>query len=163
MYSCLLLTLILWSMMHYKVLKWKTITVTHDIYLPSSHFHPSKKKQRAIDETTVDTKLQGDKRFVVALARNTHTWRVFPMPTRSHRLLSQHTIKEKMRIIGTFQLEWLKCESHLHQSSLNIFKNCKHRFGPGSIYKGTIISAFGPRHPYLEIHVPHSSAPAKYK
>jgi hypothetical protein len=78
------------------------------IFLPSSHFCP-RDKMLVNDETELnnilnytkedilwvkDKMLQGtDKRFVVTLARYTHTWRVFPLPIRSHGLMSQHTIK----------------------------------------------------------------------
>mmetsp|Transcript_31905 Transcript_31905/g.61032 ORF Transcript_31905/g.61032 Transcript_31905/m.61032 type:complete len:1706 (-) Transcript_31905:400-5517(-) len=109
------------------------------IFLPSSHFRPSKKELRKVDEVTMgpdqslsnlDKRLQGkDKRFVVALARNTHTWRVFPLPTRSHGLLSQHTLKETLHIVGTFQLDG-RFESH------------KLKFGRGAIYKGRYIPVF---------------------
>ena len=146
------------------------------VYLPSSHFRPSKNGQKTLDKIAIDKKLQGkDKRFVVTLARNTHTWRVFPLPTRSHGLLSgvsrrskclfnlrsvyifnmltftcvllscsfnQHTLKEKLHIIGTFQLEWFKSESRPNQPNREIFQNFKHRFGRGSIYKGRYIPVF---------------------
>ncbi len=70
-----------------------------------------------------DKKLQGkDKRFVVTLARKTHTWRIFPLPIRVHGLMSQHTIKEKLNLIGSFQLD---CNF-----------NKLDYFGRGSIFKG---------------------------
>ena len=90
------------------------------IFLPSSHFRPSEKmlsnEDAELDNILSYTKedilwvkdkmLQGtDKRFVVTLARYTHTWRVFPLPIRSHGLMSQHTIKESLNLIGTFQLD----------------------------------------------------------
>lgn len=90
------------------------------IFLPSSHFRPSDKVISNEDAElhnilsytkedilwVKDKMLQGtDKRFVVPLARNTHTWRVFPLPIRSHGLMSQHTIKESLNLIGTFQLD----------------------------------------------------------
>ncbi|KAL7550685.1 hypothetical protein ACHAWF_013902 [Thalassiosira exigua] len=93
-----------------------SLVVAH-IFLPSSHFHPSKQEQKAVEEiamgpdqysrqtilSDMDKRLQGkDKRFVVALARNTHTWRVFPLPMRSHGVLSQHSIKEALNILGEF-------------------------------------------------------------
>lgn len=89
------------------------------IFLPSSHFRPSEKMIANEDAElhnisytkedilwVRDKMLQGtDKRFVVTLARYTHTWRVFPLPIRSHGLMSQHTIKETLNLIGTFQLD----------------------------------------------------------
>ena len=90
------------------------------IFLPSSHFRPSD-RMIANDDIELhnilsytkedilwvkDKMLQGsDKRFVVTLAKFTHTWRVFPLPIRSHGLMSQHTIKESLNLIGTFQLD----------------------------------------------------------
>lgn len=90
------------------------------IFLPSSHFYSSDNNRENEDldlQSSLryskqdilwmkDKMLQGtDKRFVVTLARNTHTWRVFPLPIRSHGLMSQHTIKESLNLIGTFQLD----------------------------------------------------------
>lgn len=123
-----------------------SLIVAH-IFLPSSHFHPSKKEQRAVDEiamgpdqyskqtmlSKMDKTLQGkDKRFVVALARNTHTWRVFPLPIRSHGVISQHTIKEQLNIVGTFQLGRGGRHFNMH----------KFKFGRGAIYKGKYIPVF---------------------
>ena len=39
------------------------------------------------------------------LHKKKHTWRIFPLPIRSHGLMSQHTIKESLNLIGTFQLD----------------------------------------------------------
>lgn len=118
------------------------------IFLPSSHFHPSKKEQKAADDiiamgpdqyskqnmlSDMDKRYQGkDKRFVVALARNTHTWRVFPLPTRSHALISQHTLKEQLNIVGTLQLYFDGRHFNMH----------KFKFGRGAIYKGKYIPVF---------------------
>ncbi|KAL9184484.1 hypothetical protein ACHAXT_002570 [Thalassiosira profunda] len=115
------------------------------IFLPSSHFQPSKREQQAAEEiafghpdqysrqnklSDMDKRMQGkDKRFVVALARNTHTWRVFPLPMRSHGLMSQHTLKEQLNIIGTFQLT-------------GQFTNHSFKFGRGAIYKGNYTPVF---------------------
>ena len=89
------------------------------IYLPSSHFRKSD-NPIGNDDTEInilsykkedllwvkDKMLQGtDKRFVVTLCKYTHTWRIFPLPIRSHGLMSQHTIKESLNLIGTFQLD----------------------------------------------------------
>ena len=119
-----------------------SLVVAH-IFLPSSHFHPSKKDKADSDEyamgpdqamlSDLDKKYQGkDKRFVVALARNTHTWRVFPLPTRSHALISQHTLKEQLNILGTLQLYFDGRHFHMHQRKL----------GRGAIYKGKYIPVF---------------------
>ena len=119
-----------------------SLVVAH-IFLPSTHFNPSTGEQHVVEEiaTTdsvlkqslladMDKRIQGrDKRFVVALARNTHTWRVFPLPIRSHGLLSQHTVKEQLNIVGTFQLD-----AHFN---MHMFK-----FGRGAIYKGKYIPVF---------------------
>ena len=124
-----------------------SLVVAH-IFLPSSHFSPSKKDQKAVDDivamgpdqyskqtmlSDMDKRYQGkDKRFVVALARNTHTWRIFPLPTRSHGLMSQHTLKEQLNIIGTFQLHFDGRHFNMH----------KFKFGRGAIYKGRYIPVF---------------------
>ena len=115
------------------------------IFLPSSHFkrHDTNEKKIRDDDTIGpsvyskqvmlserDRRLQGkDKRFVVALARNTHTWRVFPLPVRSHGLMSQHTIKETLNLIGSFQLD-------------GRFNQHKFKYGRGAIYKGRYIPIF---------------------
>ncbi|KAL3803811.1 hypothetical protein HJC23_003973, partial [Cyclotella cryptica] len=114
------------------------------IFLPSSHFYtsdtnrenedlelPSSVRYSKQDILWIkDKMLQGtDKRFVVTLARNTHTWRVFPLPIRSHGLMSQHTIKESLNLIGTFQLDG--------GFGVYRFKN-----GRGSIFKGRYIPVF---------------------
>ncbi|EJK48791.1 hypothetical protein THAOC_32382, partial [Thalassiosira oceanica] len=82
--------------------------VVANMFLPSSLFRPSPKRERfGAEEVSAERekKLLGtDKRFVVSLAKATHTWRVFPLPMRSHYLLSQHTLKENLQIVGTFQL-----------------------------------------------------------
>mmetsp|Transcript_18045 Transcript_18045/g.43378 ORF Transcript_18045/g.43378 Transcript_18045/m.43378 type:complete len:1693 (+) Transcript_18045:233-5311(+) len=118
------------------------------LFLPSSHFHPTKKEQRTVEEIAMgpdqyskqtilaqmDKSLQGkDKRFVVPLCRNTHTWRVFPLPTRSHGLMSQHTLKETLHMVGTFQLQVDACGHFVPHN----FK-----FGRGAIYKGRYIPVF---------------------
>ncbi len=88
-------------------------------------------KQTALSD--LDKIYQGkDKRSVVTLARNTHTWRVFPLPTRSHAYLSQHTIKETLNIIGTFQL----------QVDGRYFNMHKNKYGRGAIYKGRYSPVF---------------------
>jgi hypothetical protein len=111
------------------------------MFLPSSHFDPSNKekldhqsKQNVLsDMTNMVKRYQGkDKRSVVALARNTHTWRVFPLPTRSHGYLSQHTLKEKLNMIGTFQLKVDGKHFALHND----------KYGQGTIYKGIYIPVF---------------------
>ena len=92
--------------------------VVANMFLPSSLFRPSPKKKRFEAEKVSaerEKKIMGsDKRFVVALAKSTHTWRVFPLPMRSHYLLSQHTLKENLQIVGTFQLV-SKVESFQHE------------------------------------------------
>jgi len=119
------------------------------MFLPSSHFDSSNKdkppgdipigsdhhsKQNVLsDMADMIKRYQGkDKRSVVALARNTHTWRVFPLPTRSHGYLSQHTLKEKLNMIGTFQLKVDGRHFTLHHD----------KFGQGTIYKGLYIPVF---------------------
>jgi len=103
------------------------------IFLPSRTLN---KEEKTREEKTIgsfghsrhelmvrDKKMQGkDKRFVVTLARKTHTWRVFPLPIRVHGLMSQHTIKEKLNLIGSFQLDG-------NYNKLDYF-------GRGSIFKG---------------------------
>jgi hypothetical protein len=77
-----------------------------------------------------DKMLQGtDKRFVVTLARKAHSWRIFPLPIRSHGLLSQHTLKESLNLIGTFQLD-------------GGFEVYRFKNGRGSIFKGRYIPVF---------------------
>lgn len=94
--------------------------VVANMFLPSSLFRPSPKRERfETEEVSADRekKIMGsDKRFVVALAKSTHTFRVFPLPMRSHNLLSQHTLKENLKIVGTFQLVSLR-----GSSATNIF------------------------------------------
>jgi hypothetical protein len=125
-------------------------TVVAYMFLPSSHFNSSNKDKRSSDEIDIGSdqhskmyvlsemadmvkRYQGkDKRSVVALARNTHTWRVFPLPTRSHGLMSQHTLKEKFNMIGTFQLKVNGRFFSLHQN----------RDGQGTIYKGIYVPVF---------------------
>lgn len=81
----------------------------------------------------LDKRYQGkDKRFVVALARSTHTWRVFPLPTRSHGLMSQHTLKENLKIVGTMQLQF----------DGRSFTTHPFKIGRGAIYKGRYIPVF---------------------
>ena len=112
------------------------------IFLPSSHFRTSNREDQSEDESSEipgkskqmlaikDRRLQGrDKRFVVALARNSHTWRVFPLPIRSHSLMSQHTLKEQLNIVGTFQLD-------------GYFNAHMYKFGRGAIYKGKYMPVF---------------------
>jgi len=113
------------------------------IFLPSSHFRASNKEKQSADESSEipgnskqimlaikDRRLQGrDKRFVVALARNSHTWRVFPLPIRSHSLISQHTLKEQLNIVGTFQLD-------------AYFNAHRFKFGRGAVYKGRYMPVF---------------------
>lgn len=114
------------------------------IFLPSSHFRASNNEKQSTEESselpgnsskqimlaTKDRRLQGrDKRFVVALARNSHTWRVFPLPIRSHSLMSQHTLKEQLNIVGTFQLD-------------ANFNAHRFKFGRGAIYKGRYMPVF---------------------
>jgi hypothetical protein len=120
------------------------------MFLPSSHFDSSNKDNRPPDDLPIGSdqhskqnvlsdmadmikRYQGkDKRSVVALARNTHTWRVFPLPTRSHGYLSQHTLKEKLNMIGTFQLKVDGRHFTLHHD----------KFGQGTIYKGIYVPVF---------------------
>ena len=113
------------------------------IFLPSSHFRASSKEKQSTEENSEipgnskqitlamkDRRLQGrDKRFVVALARNSHTWRVFPLPIRSHGVMSQHTLKEQLNMIGTFQLD-------------ANFNTHRFKFGRGAIYKGRYMPVF---------------------
>jgi len=112
------------------------------IFLPSSHFRTSSRENQSTDESSEfpgksnemlaikDRRIQGrDKRFVVALARNSHTWRVFPLPIRSHSLMSQHTLKEQLNMVGTFQLD----------GSFNMHR---FKFGRGTIYKGKYMPVF---------------------
>ena len=81
----------------------------------------------------LDKRYQGkDKRSVVTLARNTHTWRIFPLPTRNHVYLSQHTIKESLNIIGTFQLR-------VNGRYFNMHKN---KYGQGAVFKGRYSPVF---------------------
>ncbi len=123
-----------------------SLVVAH-IFLPSSHFHPSKKDQKVVEEialgpdqhskqvllSDLDKRYQGrDKRFVVALARSTHTWRVFPLPVRSHGVMSQHTLKEKLNIVGTLQLQVDGRHFNMHP----------YKIGRGAIYKGRYIPVF---------------------
>ena len=113
------------------------------IFLPSSNFRASNREIQSREGNTEisgtskqtmlaikDRRIQGrDKRFVVALARNSHTWRVFPLPIRSHSILSQHTLKEQLNFVGTFQLD-------------GQFNTHKFKFGRGTIYKGKYMPVF---------------------
>ncbi len=118
------------------------------LFLPSSRFYSNKELRIQDDQSRsmmpsqyskqttgsdMDKRYQGkDKRTVVTLARCTHTWRVFPLPIRSHLYLSQHTIKETLNIVGTFQLK-------VNGRYFNMHKN---KYGQGAIYKGRYSPVF---------------------
>ena len=96
------------------------------IFLPSRKDLNHRKMEKAESGELIGRENQRrDKRHVVSLGKNTHTWRVFPMPIDKERA----TLLQRQNLVDHFEVD-----KHLQLTS--------NKWGPGTIYENIYTPVF---------------------
>ena len=88
------------------------------IFLPSTYLNPLKVERIESGELIGREYQRGDKRYLLSLGKNTHTWRVFPMPISKEGT----TLRQRQHFV-----DHLEVDKYLQLKS--------NQWGAGTIYK----------------------------